>query len=145
MASLKMRNCPCELFNGRSTMHRRTKCAGIHWVPFGRSADPGAPRPRPISFQFYQLHRSDVADCPAGIRFGERSPADVNTISGEVVRAQRPTYYKILGTLRDKLGADSARHCGFLRPSQIALGELYSPRRLRIRQRSTASTLGRSE
>ena len=124
-----------------STDHTaRSKRAGARWVPFGRSADPCAPRLRPISFQFYQLHLSDDGDCTPTIRFGERSPADVNTISGEVVGAGRPTYYKILGTLSDKLGADSARLCGVRRRSQIALGELlYSPAPLH----SPASLVGR--
>jgi len=69
MASLKMRNCPRELFNGRRSLRhiaRRLKCDGAgpgraRWVQFGRSSDPSAPRPRPISFQFYQLHRAHDA------------------------------------------------------------------------------------
>jgi len=62
-----------------------------------------------------------------GIRFAERSPPTVNTISGEVAGARRLSYYKILGTLRDKLGADLARLCGVRARSQIALVERYSP------------------
>ena len=79
-----------------------------------------------LVFNFINCIARTTRDCAAGIWFGERSPVGVNTISGEVVGARRPTYYKILGTLSDKLGADSARHCGAGRRSQIALGELYS-------------------
>jgi len=80
-----------------------------------------------LVFNFINCMARTTADCAVGIRFGDRSTADVNTISGEVAGARRPTYYKILGTLRDKLGADSARLCAAGRRPQIALGERYSP------------------
>jgi len=122
-----MRNCPRELFNGgRTTVPHRT--AEMRPGPLGpvRSFGRRYARVR-LVFNFINCIARTTADCAVGIRFGDRSTADVNTISSEVAGAPRPIYYKILGTLRDKLGADSARLCAVGRRPQIALGERYSP------------------
>ena len=72
------------------------KCAGGGQMSYGsKCAQPGPVGSRSVAlpspacvrlvFQFYQLHRTKGRR-PArpAIRFGDRSPATVNTISGEV-------------------------------------------------------------